>query len=361
MKLRMLVAGGLMCGLAVLAGCGGFTFDKCQIDPTFPGCPPTPPPTPPPPPPCPCGWSTAKVGTCAECPPPMPVPTPQPTPTPVPTPTPTPHPLGCQAPQGMQWSGPGQVTTSAGPLVNKAMAELLGCRAGSDCPHGEGPGEAAAQRWMARVIAELRLRGLCAGQHEAGITDEIAVATQCEGPWEGYHVANYGGGKVVWSPGAARPSWTPTAGCSSPLPTPTPPPTPGPTPSPGVCPAPTPGPLSKWEAKIHNRGPNWTTLDSTPLVGPDQDFCRAIGYTDGRRFCPPRAEGTAEAEIRACNELVVGPRPYPLWFWNGQRVPPEGLEGVIHDDNPYHLLVRPQLHGTADVCGQNDTCGRVIL
>lgn len=339
-------------------------------------CPPTPTPGPVPTP----------IPTPTPEPTPVPTPTPAPTPTPVPTPTPTPTPTACKAPQG-EWSGPGPVTASAGPLINRAMSTITGCQVGTDCPHGEGPGEVGAQRWMARVIGELRRMGLCAGQHVDGATDEIAVSTRCEGPYEGYHVANYGGGKVVWSPNAARPTWTPIAGCSpqppvppTPIPpTPTPGPTPTPEPSPGACPSPTPGPLGRWEAKVHNRGPNWITLDSTPLVGPDAEFCKAIGFTDGRRYCPPRAEcpnsGTAaekaacQATIGACNELVVGePANYPMWFWNGQRVPRTGetgfpgIEGVQHDENPYHLLVRPGLHGTADVCSKDDdVCGRVVL
>jgi hypothetical protein len=93
-------------------------------------------------------------------------------------------------------------------------------------------------------------------------------------------------------------------------------------------------------------------------------FCRAIGYTDGRRFCPPRTEGgpDAQAEIRVCNEQTVGPMPtWPKWFWNGVEVPLEGLEGVVHHENPYNLLVRPALHGTAQACGQNGVCGEFIL
>jgi hypothetical protein len=126
-----------------------------------------------------------------------------------------------------------------------------------------------------------------------------------------------------------------------------------------------PGPLSKWEAKIHLRAPNWTHLTSTPLVGPDAVFCRAIGYTDGRRFCPPRTEGgpEAQAEIKVCNEQIVGTMPsWPRWFWNGVFVPPGGLEeGVAHHENPYNLMVRPGLRGTAMVCGENGVCGEVVL
>ncbi len=51
-------------------------------------------------------------------------------------------------------------------------------------------------------------QGFCAGRHEEGHTDEIAVSnTGCTGRWFGYHIYNYGGGKVVWNPGAQRGWW----------------------------------------------------------------------------------------------------------------------------------------------------------
>jgi hypothetical protein len=255
----------------------------------------------------------------------------------------------------------GPVTHTRDALVNEVMAGLTGCDVGSSCPHGEGIGDSGAQKWMNRVIYELRKRGVCAGQHVAGSeelkrrksaltvlgTDEIAVAVGvCEGPWEGGHIANFGGGKVVWYPGASRPSWTPVSGC-------------------GIQPSPTrPWSLSppvrgrsRWEARV--RGGCWTTLTGT-LVGPDAAFCRVIGYTDGRRYCPPRAEGGTD--IKECNEVTVGKMPnWPTWFWNGVIVPPDGLpEGVMHHENPYNLLVRPELRGTATVCGENGVCGEVV-
>lgn len=129
---------------------------------------------------------------------------------------------------------------------------------------------------------------------------------------------------------------------------------------PSVYNNPTPGPLAIFDVKTHNIGPNWRTIDSTPLVGPDALFCRTIGYTDGRRYCPPRAEGTDPSTVLACLNLVVGPRPtWPMWYWNNVFVPDNAEGDVVHDDNPYHLLVKPTLHGTAKVCGNNGTCGEL--
>lgn len=220
-------------------------------------CPPKPQPTPTP--------------TVDPGPTPTPAPTPTPTPEPTPSPVPTPSPSKvCTGPLNASWAGPGPVTTAIGPFVNRVMSDLTGCSEGSDCPHGEGPGEAGAQKWMARVNAELRKRGMCAIQHEPGVTDEIAVNTVCTGPFEGYHVANFGGGKVVWSPNAARPSWIPTGGaCGTSEPSPTPPPTPlptpgpTPTPAPGACPIPAPG--DNWLADLKPHGGQ--QLDLTPYVG----------------------------------------------------------------------------------------------
>ena len=95
--------------------------------------------------------------------------------------------------------------------VNAVMATLSGCGVGSDCPIttvGGSDVNEICQNWFAAVTAELRNQGFCAGQHAVGSTDEIAVSnTCCEGKWYGYHIGNYGGGKVVWNPGARRGWW----------------------------------------------------------------------------------------------------------------------------------------------------------
>ena len=110
-------------------------------------------------------------------------------------------PTNCSFPQGIPDEsfgyGPGLPVLHA--QVNSVMTALTGCSVGSDCDHGSGPGDTGAQAWMARVTAALRAQSLCAGQHRDGETDEIAVARNCRGHWEGYHVANYGAAKVVWA------------------------------------------------------------------------------------------------------------------------------------------------------------------
>jgi hypothetical protein len=98
------------------------------------------------------------------------------------------------------------VNATVAALVNSTMETLSGCPRGSDCYIGD---RYTDQTWFAAVTAELRNRGLCAGQHEVGHTDEIAVSmTGCGGLWFGYHVFNYGGLKVVWNNGAQRGSWS---------------------------------------------------------------------------------------------------------------------------------------------------------
>jgi hypothetical protein len=95
--------------------------------------------------------------------------------------------------------------------VNAVMVELTGCGVGSSCPITGLPGADAGevcQSWFTVVNEALRARGLCAGQHELGSTDEIAVSnTGCDGRWYGYHVCYYGGPAVVWNPGARRGWW----------------------------------------------------------------------------------------------------------------------------------------------------------
>jgi hypothetical protein len=155
-------------------------------------------------------------------------------------------------------------------------------------------------------------------------------------------------------PGATpAPTPRPTPG-----PTPTPTPSPSPTPGAGACGAPEPGEVSRMNVKIHIRGANRYTLDSTPLVGPDGAYCRAIGFTDGRLFCPVRTEGSPDRE--ACEEYVVGyaddtKRPGPTWTLNGALCNPKDCEN--HEDNQY--LLYAYSGGRYEACAKNGVCGSV--
>jgi hypothetical protein len=163
---------------------------------------------------------------------------------------------------------------------------------------------------------------------------------------------------VFQLPGATA---TPT-----PAPKPTPTPSPGPTPTPdatpspgpsGSCSNPTPGPITKVDVKVHIVGANRLILDSTPMVGPDAEYCRKIGFTDGRRYCPTRAEGSDQRY--ACDVLTVGQandtgRTGPTWTFNGGPcVIEKGCEN--HEDNQF--LVSAYKKGVYEACVQSGACG----
>lgn len=166
----------------------------------------------------------------------------------------------------------------------------------------------------------------------------------------------------------------------------------------GTCANPSPGPVARMEVKIHVTGPNWITIDATPSVGKrvpsscdrDPDFCRSVGFTDGRGFCPPRAEGNPERG--QCDHFVTGGGLVWSFF------PAKGDAGLVTcydsaghagtcadapDGTQMHpegwmLQVRPTSHGVVKVCprvlsgcphppdpgADDDTangCGRLVL
>jgi len=70
------------------------------------------------------------------------------------------------------------------------------------------------------------------------------------------------------------------------------------------CGRPYPPPVTRFACSVYQKGPDYHTLDSTPLVGPNVPYCAAIGYTDGRSFCPIRQHGAADRY--ACEIWRVG-------------------------------------------------------
>jgi len=164
----------------------------------------------------------------------------------------------------------------------------------------------------------------------------------------------------------------PVASTPAPKPSATPPPSPTPAPTPEATPTPTPPPnangcgnplppeVTHMNTKIHIRGANRWTLDTTPLVGPDGDYCRKIGYTDGRLFCPIRTEGTPDRV--ACEAYAIGTaqdtgRPGPTWYRNGQLCTGEVSGCENHEDNQYLLYVFKG--GLYKACTRDGICGDV--
>ncbi len=136
---------------------------------------------------------------------------------------------------------------------------------------------------------------------------------------------------------------------SSPV-TPIPTPVPTATPDPNVPPAgsgcgqPYPPTITRIPVKVHLKDQDYWTLDTTPLVGPDGAYCAAIGFTDGRLFCPIRPEGAPDRA--ACEDWRIGiakdtGQPGPNWTFT----PPGGTpiyctgpaSGCEHNENPYQM------------------------
>ena len=318
--------------LLMLAGAGWISYDRyaqyCAGNPTDPACPaPAPTPTPSP--------------TVAPTPTPLPTATPTPAPTPVPTPTPTPVPTptplaGCSINGEPGPEIPGY-RPGLGSQVNAAMESLRpDCSPGSRCVLREG-----RQAWQAQVVAELRRRGRCAGQH-APETDEIAVSTGLAAPREGWHVyagPDTGPGTVVWSPGAARPTYAAPGG---------PPPDPPQETCTG-CPAPCTPKVARWGLTFRNRWwdctPQFYSKDTATWTGvPVTGYCAAIGMPE-RLFCPARQEG--DLNRRACEGVGIGGYANAVPLWRCEQGLPE-----INAANPFQARCAA---GWIEVCATDGT------
>jgi hypothetical protein len=109
--------------------------------------------------------------------------------------------------------------------------------------------------------------------------------------------------------------------------------------------------------KIHIKGPAKYTIDSTPLVA-GYEYCKEIGFTDGRNRCAVRPEG--HPERRACEAYAVGAaedtgRLGPTWFRNGEYC--DGFACENHPHNQY--MVWAYKNGIYKACVQNGVCGHV--
>lgn len=120
------------------------------------------------------------------------------------------------------------------------------------------------------------------------------------------------------------------------------------------CYRPYPPPVTRFNCKVHFKGSEFDTLDSTPLVGPDLEYCNSIGFS-GRTICPVRPEGAPDRV--ACENWRVGVaedtgRPGPTWtnpdgsFCTG---PESGCANS--PDGQYQLWV--YLSGTYKVTAEN--------
>jgi hypothetical protein len=130
------------------------------------------------------------------------------------------------------------------------------------------------------------------------------------------------------------------------------------------CGDPAPPSIATFGIKVHGGTADRLLLDSTPLVGPDVAYCRRIGYTDGRAYCPVRQEGSPERV--ACEAARVGRasdtgRPGPTWTVDGRRCDGSGdvTSCVNHPTNQFQVYAYGT--GTFRACAANGACGELRL
>ncbi len=126
------------------------------------------------------------------------------------------------------------------------------------------------------------------------------------------------------------------------------------------CGAPYPPTIHHFNSKIYMPGPDYDTLDSTPIVMGSL-YCQAVGYTDGRDSCPVRPPQSPERV--ACETWRVGyakdtGRPGPTWTFNGHYC--TGKESGCENDPDNQYALRVYVGGTFVMCGQNGACGSVV-
>lgn len=132
----------------------------------------------------------------------------------------------------------------------------------------------------------------------------------------------------------------------------------------GSCGDPQPPAVSTFAIKVHGGTADRLLLDSTPLVGPDVAYCRQIGYTDGRAYCPVRPEGSPERV--ACEAARVGRasdtgRVGPTWSVDGRRCDGSGAvtSCVNHPTNQFQVYAYGA--GSFRACASNGACGSLQL
>ena len=163
------------------------------------------------------------------------------------------------------------------------------------------------EAYMDGIVANLRAAGLCA-ERDPDDGNQQMIRVKSENDFSEDYDVLLSSGHMRRGLGAYRSSCTPSSF-----------PTERSEDAPPIgsgCGRPYPPPVTRFNCKLHIKSPEYYTLDSTPIVGHDAEYCAAIGYTDGRSLCPVRPEGAPDRE--ACENWRVGKaqdtgRPGPTW------------------------------------------------
>lgn len=209
------------------------------------------------------------------------------------------------------------------------------------------------EAYLNGMVGKLQSYGLCA-QRDPGdyLFQQINVKSTNEYS-EDFHVLTSNG--YVWhNPGAFKSLCTPA---SFPLNY-----NAIDVPAPGSgCGRPYPPPLDHFNSKVHIPGGDYDLLDSTPIVR-DAEYCRVIGYTDGRIDCPVRMEQSPER--KACETWRVGYAKDtgvagPTWTLDGHLCTGKDSGCENFPDNQYGL--KAYVGGTYRMCSKDNVCGELVV
>jgi hypothetical protein len=205
--------------------------------------------------------------------------------------------------------------------------------------------------YLDNVVIELMAAGLCAQRDPDDYNYERIMVKSDNTASEEYDIIS-GAGYIRQNGGAYRTTCSPAAfplprneevppagsGCGRPYPT-----------------------ITRFRIWVHLQGNDIDVLDTTPLVGPDQQYCASVGFTDGRSFCAVRQEGNPERV--PCENWAVGNaqdngRPGPTWR-NTNNQFCTGIDSGCenHPVNQYALNVLKA--GTYSSCARNGACGYI--
>jgi hypothetical protein len=114
--------------------------------------------------------------------------------------------------------------------------------------------------------------------------------------------------------------------------------------------------------KLRLKGKEFHTVDVTPIVGHNQDYCASIGFTDGRSLCPVRPEGDpqrVECELWAVGLAEDTGKPGPTWTRNGEFC--TGAESLCEHKPENVFALRVYIGGTIKACAENKACGELFV
>jgi hypothetical protein len=235
--------------------------------------------------------------------------------------------------------------------VESAMERLLQQQPQLFDPTDESPAGTRSFRvkdreaYMAGLVSTLRAAGLCAERDPDDAAQEL-VHVKSSSDFSVDVAVITAAGYMRRGPGMYRRTCTPS---SFPLERGTDAPPVG-----SGCGRPYPPPVTRFNCKVHIKTNEFYTLDATPLVGPNPEYCYSVGYTDGRTICPVRPDDWPDRN--ACENWRVGKakdtgRWGPTWTKEGRWCTGPDSGCANHPDNQYQVLT--YVSGSYTVTAEN--------